>query len=260
MLSRESERFLREFRMELLSRGKDEDTIAELETELRDHLIEAESEGKTLDDVTNGSVDNYIHSISQEVPFENKLGRVIGVAAVGLFLMFVIPDLLNGTFEFTLSHIIYIVLLFVLGPLAIVVFLKHMIVEHTDFHSEKIDRMGYIKLTLASILFMALLVGGVFLYRTFPIYEFFYLELETTRLLGYIMFGFAVVLFIVLRQWIILAAILVVSLPQILAQLFTDSSPGDETYILITTISLFVLWFMFAIVALLMFRKKQDAS
>lgn len=257
MLSKESEKFLREFRVELMSRGKDDRSIEELETELRDHLVEAEAEGKTLDDVTNGSVDNYINSISQEVPFENKLGRFIGIAAVGLLLMFVIPDLLSGTFEFTVSHLIYIVLLFILAPLAIIAFLKHIIVEHTNFQNEKIDRTGYMKLVTASFGFMGLLIGGIFLYRTFPIYEFLTLNLETSRLIGYILFGLAVVLFLILRQWILLAAVLVVSLPQVIAQMFSSGNPTDQSYLIIVAVSLMVLWFAFSALAFLKFKKDK---
>ena len=260
MLSKESEKFLREFRVELMSRGKDDDAVEELETELRDHLVEAEAEGKTLDDVTNGSVDNYINSISQEGPFENKLGRFIGIAAVGLLLMFVIPDLLSGTFEFTVSHLIYIVLLFILGPLGIVAFLKHITVEHTDFQNEKIERIGYVKMVVASVAFMTLLVGGIFLYRTFPIYEFFTLDIETSRLIGYILFGFAVVLFLILRQWILLAAVLVVSLPQVIAQVFSTGDPTDESYITITMVSILVLWIAFILVAVMIFKKNKKEN
>lgn len=258
MLSKESEKFLREFRIELMTRGKDEATIEELETELRDHLMEAEADGKTLDDVTNGSVDAYIDSISKEIPFENKIGRIVGVAALGLLLMFIIPDFLSGTFEFTVSHILYIVLLFVLGPLAITLFLKHLIVEHTDFNNEKIDRMGYIKLVLVSITFMALLVGGIILYRTFPIYEFFTLDLYTSRLVGYILLGLAVILFIILKQWILFAAILVVSLPQVIAHLFSSGNPADQSYITIAAISLFVLWIAFMLAAVMKLKNNKN--
>ena len=48
MLSKESEKFLREFRMELMTRVKDEEEIDALEEELRDHLLEAEADGKHL--------------------------------------------------------------------------------------------------------------------------------------------------------------------------------------------------------------------
>lgn len=260
MLSKESEKFLREFRVELMTRGKDEETRAELEAELKDYLIEAEADGKTLDDVTNGSVEAYIDSISEEVPFENKIGRVVGVAALGLFLLLIIPDFLNGTFEFTVSHLIYLIVLFVLAPLGIIAFLKHIIVEHTDFKEEKIEKMGYVKLTVASILFMGLLVGGIMFYREIPIYEFLTLDLGTTRIIGYVLFAVSAVVFLVLRQWIILGALLVVSLPQIIAIIFSNGNPGDERYILITAISLFVLMLVFVLVSLVGFRKKDIES
>lgn len=257
MLSKESERFLREFRVELMTRGKDDDAIVEMEAELRDHLMEAEAEGKSINDVTNGSVEAYIDSISKEMPFDNKIGRMIGTAALGLLLMLAIPDLLSGTFEFTVSHFIYILLLFILAPLGAAAFLKHLIVEHTDFHNEKIDRMGYVKLVTASVIFMGLLIGGIFLYRTFPIYEFLTLDLETSRLSGYVLLGFAVVLFLILKQWIILAAVLVVSLPQILAQIFTGGSPDDQNYLIIVAVSLLILWFIFSALAFLKFKKDK---
>lgn len=140
MLSHESEKFIKEFRIELFTRGKDETMIAELEEELRDHLIEAEADGKTLDDVTNGSVENYINRISKEVPFEDKIGRVVWQAAFGLVLLITIPELINGTFDFTVSHMLYLILFLVLGPLAVISFIKHLFVEHVDLKMKKSKR------------------------------------------------------------------------------------------------------------------------
>lgn len=42
MLSKEAERFLTEFRIEMMAHGKQDEAIDDMEAELEDHLIQAE--------------------------------------------------------------------------------------------------------------------------------------------------------------------------------------------------------------------------
>ena len=67
VLSRESEEFIANLRMYLMTSGKNDQEINEISEELRDHLKEAESRGKTVDTVTGGSPETYLQMISSEM-------------------------------------------------------------------------------------------------------------------------------------------------------------------------------------------------
>ena len=202
-------------------------------------------------------MDNYIDAISKEVSFDKNISSMIIKIALGLFFLFTIPGLLTGTFEFTVSHVIYLVLLFVLAPLAMIALLKNIIVEHTDFVRGTINRTGYVIIIVASVVYMGILVGAIFLHRAFPIYEFLSLDVSTTRLVGYIALGVAVIAFGLMKEWILLGALLVVSLPNIVAILFTDGNPQNDTFMIITMIGLFVMWVIFLAIMLLTYKKKK---
>ena len=116
MLSKEAEIFLTEFRIEMMAHGKQDEAIDDMEAELEDHLIQAEREGKSVDSITGGSVKEYLRNISGEMPKENHLKRYITLFTIYLAGILTIPTLIAGTFEWTLSNMLYYLAIIVLGP------------------------------------------------------------------------------------------------------------------------------------------------
>ncbi|HBI04638.1 MAG TPA: NADH dehydrogenase subunit [Paenibacillaceae bacterium] len=72
MLSQKAEQFLIELRMYLIQRGKKDQDIQEIIDELEAHLIEAEQNGKNIDDIIGKSPKQYMKSIGESLPFDKK--------------------------------------------------------------------------------------------------------------------------------------------------------------------------------------------
>lgn len=72
MLSPKAEQFLIELRMYLIQRGKNEKDIQEITDELEAHLIEAEQNGKNIDDIIGKSPKQYMKSIGESMPLDKK--------------------------------------------------------------------------------------------------------------------------------------------------------------------------------------------
>ncbi|MCF3943765.1 DUF1129 family protein [Oceanobacillus alkalisoli] len=103
-LSKEAERFIIELRMYLLSKGKNEKEMDEIIVELEDHLIQAETEGKSVKDVTGDSPREYMKSIGEELGFDARQFIILAPMSALLILAFLLftPALWG---DFTLSKV-----------------------------------------------------------------------------------------------------------------------------------------------------------
>lgn len=241
MLSKEAEKFLRLFRVEMMARGKKDDEMEEMEAELEDHLTEAEKDGKSIDDVTGGSVKEYLSSISWEMPQENHLKKWMTLFIIYMIGIFMTPSLISGSFDWTVSQFIYYALLITLGPLAIYATIKYIIVNHTDFKTEKIDKQGILTIILFSILYMGVLTGGLFLVNRYPVFELFTLQDSTNMIIGFILLGVIVITACIIKKYFYAVLAFALSLPNMIAQLTTGGSPDSEQYLIVSAVSLFII-------------------
>lgn len=241
MLSEKSSKFIKEFRIEMMARGKREDIRNEMQDELRDHLIQSEKDGKSLESVTGGSVKNYIETLSEEIPTVNYYKRNIILLFIFLLGMFTIPRLISGEFDYTLSVFMYYLLLAVFGPLLLYNVVKYIFINHTNLEDEKIELLGYVIIISYSVLYMALLVGGLFMIRSYPVYEFFELSSQMNVVIGIILLALFIAATLYMKQWIYTFLITAISAPEIIAQIFVDGSPQDSNYIIVSSITFFVM-------------------
>jgi len=102
-LSTESTRFLEDLKVYLLASGKNEQATNEIVTELEDHLIEAEADGKSVRAITGESPADYIQSISKEMAFDAKEAFWIVLQVfLGASSFLYLQNLLNGTTTFSI--------------------------------------------------------------------------------------------------------------------------------------------------------------
>lgn len=123
MLSKESEQFLNNLRAYLMTRGKKETAVLEIVDDLRNHLLEAEQDGKSVESIIGQSPEAYMKSIGQEMrtdmmPF---LGRIIlTVTSALVFYILILYD--KGVITVSSFEIIAISAVYVFGILLIVLF------------------------------------------------------------------------------------------------------------------------------------------
>lgn len=258
MLSKKSDRFLKEFRIEMMARGKNDEYRDELEDELRDHLTMAEQNGDSLESVTGGSVKNYIKALSSEIPETNHMKRNLMLLLMFLIGMFTIPELISGSFDYTLTMLLYYICTVLLGPLLLYTVVKFVFIRYTNLQTEKIDKMGIFLCFVYTILYMAILVGGLYLSANYPVYEFFQLSPQVNTTIGFILLGLFIVVTLLMKKWFYAFLILALSLPDIISQLFISNNPTDENYLIVS--SILVLIVSIIIFGALIFNNKKSSE
>ncbi|WP_210364265.1 DUF1129 family protein [Bacillus sp. REN3] len=103
MLTKESQQFLAELRLYLVSKGKNDKEINEIAEELEVHLLEAEADGKDVKHIIGESPDQYMRSIGESMKTDYR--QFAGLVPMMILLLasyFSIGPAIEG--EFSLSE------------------------------------------------------------------------------------------------------------------------------------------------------------
>lgn len=260
MLSEEAERFLREFRIEMMAHGKQDEAIDDMEAELEDHLIQAEQDGKSIYSITGGSPKEYIKNISGEMPRVNNMQRYITLFIVYLAGILTIPTLIAGTFEWTLSNLLYYAAIVVLGPILLYTIYKYVIVNYASFKTEKISPKGYVIIGVFSVLKMAFLIGGLLFVRNYPLIIFFEPSSSVNITIGFILLAVLVIGSFIMKQWFFTVLAIALAAPEIIAHIFADGGPQSESYIIISSVALFVAAVLILSVLFISGKKEEQKN
>lgn len=126
-LSRESEHFLENLRVYLISSGKKEQEVQAITEELEDHLCEAEKNGKNIDDIIGKSPKEYMDQIASEMSFDLKgLIQYIPIIMFGAFAFILTGKAIRGVLEFSLVEVIGYPLICLLYLLATALIFKYV--------------------------------------------------------------------------------------------------------------------------------------
>ncbi len=236
MLSEKSEKFLRELRIELLYRGKKDEEVYEIEDELRDHLIHAEENGDSVDNITGGSPKAYIKSISNEMSFDRT---VIKSLIGGLFVaigFFIISPLIEGHFTLTIGNILTSVVSMLVSLLLFLIAIKWMVV--------KLGNQNYNQLMLilgAGTVAVVIHAIGARISNSYPIMTLFSLSPSLSLTIGITIFALLLIGTAITKSWVLFFMVLISTLPELLAKLFTGKT-GSESDFIFFTVSLFIIF------------------
>ncbi|MFB5660400.1 HAAS domain-containing protein [Alteribacillus sp. HJP-4] len=110
-ISQKSEKFIDDLRVYLFSSGKNEAEIKEISEELEVHLYEAEQKGKSVEEVVGSSPKEYMEMISSEMKIDYPgWAKHVPLIILGAISFKIIGDLLQGTLQYSLLHIIATIL------------------------------------------------------------------------------------------------------------------------------------------------------
>lgn len=127
MLSKESEEFIANLKMYLMTSGKNEKEIDEISQELRDHLEDAESRGKTVDSVTGGSPETYLKNLSSEMKIDVfGILKVLPMLILLLAAYFITGSAIRGDLSFSLLSIIAYPVITLFGVVSYIYFMRKM--------------------------------------------------------------------------------------------------------------------------------------
>ncbi|WP_051239761.1 HAAS domain-containing protein [Pontibacillus halophilus] len=106
-LSKESQDFIENLRLYLISSGKNEQDAEEIIEELHDHLHEAEQHGRSVDHIIGQSPKSYMKEIAGEMSLDHKqLAKWFIVIAIGAFSIMLISDAVKGDMSYSILSLV----------------------------------------------------------------------------------------------------------------------------------------------------------
>ena len=166
MLTTKSMNFIDNLRMYLLTSGKNENEVKEVTEELRDHLIESEKRGKSIDEIIEGTPEAYMDSIKLEMKTDYiSLVKNIPIYFLGTIAYFIMGPSIRGEFELNIVQLIGFPIISVISLLIYVVFFQKA--GKNQYSSKKLFFIGMIASSSVTALFILLLLGSNFLIEPF---------------------------------------------------------------------------------------------
>lgn len=229
-LSKKSKTFLEDLRVYLFASGKKFDDVDEILGELESHLIEAEKNGKAIEQVIGNSPKEYMEMISDEMP-EDKPGWVMYtiLIIVGALAFTVIPDLLQGNIAYSLLEVIGHIVIVLTFVAAILVGFKYISTTNQTFKMKALTMVGI------GVLPIGLFIGLIYLNNAIatPIIHF---GNTGTYILAGIMALFIIGISIWARTWLLIFILALLTLPD---YLMTFTPFSEEIQLILGTVITF---------------------
>ena len=126
-ISKESQDFLDNLRVYLISSGKKEVEINEIIEELEDHLCEAEKNGKNIDDIIGKSPKEYMNQVASEMPLDLKgLVKYVPIIMIGAIAFVLTGKAIRGILEFSIIELVGYPLIFLLSLLTTAIVFRYV--------------------------------------------------------------------------------------------------------------------------------------
>ena len=126
-ISKESQDFLDNLRVYLISSGKKEAEINEIIEELEDHLYEAEKNGKNIDDIIGKSPREYMNQVESEMDFDLKgLVHYVPLIMIGAIAFILTGKAIRGILEFSIIELVGYPLIFLLSLLTTAIVFRYV--------------------------------------------------------------------------------------------------------------------------------------
>ncbi|QDP39857.1 HAAS domain-containing protein [Radiobacillus deserti] len=126
-VSKNSQTFLENLRVYLVASGKNENEIEETIDELHDHLLEAEQNGKNVEQIIGMSPKEYMESIAHEMKGDvHGWSKYLFLIAIGAATFIVLGDALREGLSYTILELIGYPIIFALFLLAVVKCIKFL--------------------------------------------------------------------------------------------------------------------------------------
>lgn len=250
MLSKESEQFLIELRMYLISKGKNDNEINEITEELEVHLLEAEAQGKDVSHIIGDSPKQYMKSIGKSM---NTDFRQLAILVPMVFLLLVAFTSLGPAIEgkFSLSTSMIWITISIAGLSFLIYGLLLFKVLPKFFNS----KWGYI-IILGAFLFVTGLDVVITLWLNKPgaVPSFIATPFQNNLIVLLCIVVF-IASAIYTKSWFLILIPLLNSLGPLASKFLPDEVNKNPTYVFYTTLFLLVIT---AFVIFLFIRKRKS--
>ena len=166
MLSTKSVNFIDNLRLYLITSGKNEAEVKEVTEELRDHLIESEKRGKSIDEIIDATPEAYMDSIKGEMKTDYaSLVRKIPMFFLGVLAYFSMGPAIRGVVELNIIQVISFPIVTAIALLIYVVFLQKA--GKNQYSLKKLFVFGMIASFSVTGLFILLMLGSILIVEPF---------------------------------------------------------------------------------------------
>ena len=229
-LSKESEQFLSNLRVYLMTSGKKEEEILRVIEKVEHQLLEAEQEGKSIQSIIGNSPEVYMKAIGKEMKTDMK-GTVFVCLSIiaGAFSIAIFPDIVRGELAFSSFRLVGMISVFLLFVAIFVLIVKNL----SKQNAPDIKAIAYIFITicLLSVLFVS--VFWLDDHIKTPIWT---IEAPFVYIIGIVITAILIGLSWWTKTWIMLMVVVIVTIPELLQNIFLFS---DEIN-LYMTLALFI--------------------
>lgn len=248
VLTKESEEFIHDLRLYLMTSGKKDSEIQEIAEELRGHLEEAENRGKKLDSVTGGSPEAYMKNISSEMATDfYGIVKMMPMFILLLIAYFITGSAIRGELSFSTLKLIAFPLIAVASIGAYIFMFRQMAMKTW---SKKKEFTIFLSIQLITVgLLSAVLLLDIFYFQ--PFYT-------PSREVMWIIAALGVLIFIVGAIWSKTWITIIIPLFLFSPDFVMTFMNVDEMTGLYVNMGAFVAIFIVFMLYLLMQNKKQN--
>ncbi|MCP3033318.1 hypothetical protein LF817_18490 [Halobacillus sp. A1] len=248
ILSKESQDFLENLRLYLVSSGKNESESEEIISELEDHLYEAEKSGKNVEDIVGRSPKDYMEQVAGEMTFDRKgIMKYGGIIIVLAFSYLLLGDVVRGGIELSLLEALGYPLIFISFTLLTAGLFRHLA------SSKKNKTKEWTLIGIVGMTPILLFLGLIYLNKVIgtPSVTFSFAANVITVIA-------TITVFVITALWIkSLVTIMIPALLYLPEVLLGFTNYGEETQLLASTIIMFGGLFIYL---LLMGRKDVNKT
>ncbi|MEK3797113.1 DUF1129 family protein [Peribacillus sp. FSL H8-0477] len=220
-LSRNSQSFLENLRLYLISSGKEEKEVHSIVEELEDHLMEAEARGKTVDHIVGESPKEYMKQLSNEMNTNwRSLFKVMVIIVLGALSFSILTNAVKGELSYSLLEMIGTVAVSLVLIFSIGIVFKYMAAANLS------KRKEYGLYYLMGMLPILLFVGLIYLNRLIetPIFAF---GRYGTVITVIVTLGFLIGVSFWSKTWVVLIMLALLVLPDYVIT-FVELKPSTE--------------------------------
>ncbi|WP_019415117.1 hypothetical protein [Paenisporosarcina sp. TG20] len=250
MLTTRSINFIDNLRIYLLTSGKNENEVKEVTEELRDHLIESEKHGKSIDEIIEGTPEDCMDSIKLEMKTDyTSIVKNMPIYFLGVMAYFIMGPAIREEFELNMFQVIGFPIISAIGLLIYIFLLQKS--SKNQYSSKKFFLLGMIAGASVTALFILLLLGSNFFVE--PFYK-------ASPIGTSVIIVICIAIFISLAFWSkTFSAIWVPALLFIPDYFYRFLNVKEETIVMISMAS-FVLIFIFMMLSLLISHRLSKAK
>lgn len=237
MINESQETFIKQFEKALERKGKHPEFIAQQVASVMQQFEYANDNNQSTENF-GGGPERYAELVGRDLPrAHNLLKPIIGIFLL-LFGGIVIPQFLNGTFEWTLEYILFVVLFIALGAFGLYAILKVTENHFVEYDKNKISMVAYLILFTYIILLVGVFLYADQLFRSLSLVYLGELSYDTSLIIGWVLLGLIVIAFLIMRYWLFGIILIIFSSAPVIYRQFTDIPIDDDGYLILTNLIL----------------------